>query len=95
MYIIKNDVFASINGKSVKFGVRVCSDKNKISTLTLKEVEKLEREFKIKYSGSQQLSYIQTLEIVDGVVVGEISERYLDQLKYMGYDTSKLEYVLK
>lgn len=95
MYVLENQVFADINGESILFGYRVTDKDGKLKILTLKEIDKLRKEFKIKDTGLRHLLYIRALKIEENKVIGTIPQRYLEQLEYMGYDISKLNYTLK
>ena len=67
--------------------------------LTNKEVEELKKEAKFscyfKDEGWRYGSYSQIFGIESNKVSGKIPKRYVEQLEYMGYDVSKLEYELK
>lgn len=100
MYIIVNDIFINVDGESVKFGIMAENDKTgEIVYLTNKEVEKLKKEAKFscffKDEGWRYGSYSQIFGIKGNKVSGKIPKRYVEQLEYMGYDISKLEYEIK
>lgn len=100
MYIIVNDIFIDVDGKSVKFGIMAENDKTgEIICLTNKEVKELEKEAKFNCSfkdeGWRYGSYSQIFGIKNNKISGKIPKRYVEQLEYMGYDISKLEYKLK
>lgn len=95
MYILMNRAYAKINGEVILFGEKVQDQRGKSYTLTLKEIDELRKQFKIKDPNSRQLAYIEMLTIENGKCEKPIPQRYIDQLKYMGYDISKLEYKLK
>ena len=100
MYIIVNDIFIDVDGESVKFGIMAENDKTgEIVYLTNKEVEELKKEAKFSCSfkdeGWRYGSYSQIFGIEGNKVSGKIPKRYVEQLEYMGYDISKLEYELK
>lgn len=93
-YILENVAHAIINGQTVNFGYSVIDNLGEYVLFTNKEIEQLRKEFKIKDEGWRHLCFIEMLNIKDGKVIGAIPQRYLEQLEYMGYDISKLEYEL-
>lgn len=95
MYQLMNRVFIKVNGKPIAFGERVQDQAGKSHYFTYKEIEELEKQFKIKDKGWRQLAYIELFEIKNGKCQKPISQRYVDQLEHMGYDISKLEYELE
>ena len=100
MYIIVNDIFINVDGESMKFGIMAENDKTgEIVYLTNKEAEELKKEAKFscyfKDEGWRYGSYSQIFGIESNKVSGKIPKRYVEQLEYMGYDVSKLEYELK
>ena len=97
MYILENETFAKINGERVGFGYRVKDNLNEYREFTCREIDELRKEFKIKDEGWRHMLYIEMLTIEGNRVVrpSRIPRRYLEQLEYMGYDISKLEYELE
>lgn len=94
-YTLKNTVYATINGISEAVGMNVIDRYGFRVDLTLKEIDRLRKEFKIIDDGWREMSYINVFSIVDGKINGKISKKWIDQLEYMQYDISKLKYELK
>lgn len=97
VYTLENEMDAYINGERFSFGCR-CegSQSDRYVYLTNKEIDELRKEFRIRDEGWRHLCLIIAVEIKGNKVKGgKISKRYLDQLEYMGFDISKLEYELK
>jgi hypothetical protein len=84
-YLIKNDVFARINGQSIRIGKYVRTIIGTSKYLMNYEVEKLRREGKIEDNGRRQMSYIQAFELVANKPTKELKPEYIKQLKIMGY----------
>lgn len=97
IYTLENEMFAYINGERHAFGCRCIGDmSDRHVCLTNKEIDELRKEFRIRDEGWRHLCLIVAVEIEGNKVKGgKISKRYLDQLEYMGFDVSKLEYELK
>ena len=94
-FLLENEAYANINGEIIHFGTRCKTILDDYVLLTLKEIEDLRKEFKIKDEGWRHLAGITMLTIKGNKVIGSIPKRYIEQLEYMGYDTSVLEYELK
>ena len=94
-YLLENEIDARINGTSIKVGYRVENILDDYENFTLQEIEELRKQFKIRDDGWRHLCYIQVLEIEGNKVKRPVEQRWIDQLKYMGYDVDLLEYELK
>ena len=94
-FLLENEAYANINGEIIHFGTRCKTILDDYVLLTLKEIEELRKEFKIKDEGWRHLAGITMLTIKGNKVIGSVPKRYIEQLEYMGYDTSVLEYELK
>ena len=94
-FLLENDAYANINGEIIHFGTRCKTISDDYVLLTLKEIEELRKEFKIKDEGWRDLAYITMIAIKDNKVIGSVPKRYIEQLEYMGYDTNVLEYELE
>ena len=94
-FLLENEAYANINGEIIHFGTRCKTISDDYVLLTLKEIEELRKEFKIKDEGWRHLAAITMLIIKGNKVIGSVPKRYIEQLEYMGYDTSVLEYELK
>lgn len=94
-YYPRNTVFATINGNSTPVGVSVVDRYGFRVDLTLKEFDKVEKEFKVIDNNYREMSYIHAFSIGDGKINSKIDKKWIEQLEYMGYDISKLEYELK
>lgn len=84
-YLIQSDVYAKINGATVKVGVKVQTIIRTQKYLMNYEVEQLRREGKIEDRGSRQMVYIQAFELVANKPTKELKPEYIKQLKVMGY----------
>lgn len=94
LYYLENDMHVLINGQYVHFGVR-CEDKDgNYVYLTNKEIEELNKNFKIVERGWRHLAAITLFSIKGNKVSQKIPQRYVDQLAYMGYNIDKLDYEL-
>ena len=94
-YTIKNTVFATINGTSEAVGMSVIDIYGFRVSLTLKEVDKFKKEFKIIDNNWREMSYIKAFTIENSEIKGKILKKWIEQLEYMGYDISKLKYELR
>lgn len=93
-YYLENQIHIIINGKYVDFGIR-CEDVNgNLINFTHKEIDELDKEFKIVERGWRHLASIILFSITGNKVDRKIPQRYIDQLSYMGYNVDKLEYEL-
>lgn len=94
MYLLENEAFAIINGKLVRFGCRVIDNLGQYILFTQKEIDKFEKQFKIKDEGWRHLLAITMLKIEENKIVfpKKVSQRYLEQLEYMGYDVNLLKF---
>ena len=96
IYVLENGISARINGESIDVGCRCINNLGEYIYFTNKELDKLRSEFKIKDEGWRHLAYIQAFEIEHTKVKGgKIEKKWIDQLEYMGYNISKLEYTLE
>lgn len=97
IYILENEAHSYINGKMIKFGYRVIDNLGQYIRFTQKEIDELEKQFKIKDEGWRHMASICMLEIKDNKIIfpKKVPERYLEQLEYMGYNISMLEYELE
>lgn len=93
-YLLENTIFIRINGEQIKFGCRCENNVKEYVYLTNLEIDNLRKEFKIRDDGWRHLCYIEAFKIEGNKVNHPISQSYLDNLVYMGYDISKLEYEL-
>ncbi len=94
-YTVNNTVYIDINGNSVPFG-KQCTDRTgERLILTNKEVDMLDKQFKMSYPKFSELTYCQCFGIKNGKASGPLPQRYVDNLEYMGYDISCLDYELK
>lgn len=91
-YLLENDIFLRVNDKNIHFGVRCVTILDEYVYLTNKEIEELRKGSKIKNEGWRHLLYIQPFIIKENKIDRPIPQRYIDQLEYMGYDVSELEY---
>lgn len=94
-YLLENEAHVRINGEWIHFGTRCINNLQEYVYLTLKEVDELRRQFKIKDGGWRHLAACTLFKIEKNRVDRRIPKRYVEQLEYMGYDVSKLEYELK
>ena len=94
-FLLENEAYANINGEIIHFGTRCKTISDDYVLLTLKEIEELRKEFKIKDEGWRNLAAITMLIIKGNKVIGSVPKRYIEQLEYMGYDTNVLEYELE
>ena len=94
-FLLENEAYAKINGEIIHFGTRCKTISDDYVLLTLKEIDNLRKEFKIKDEGWRHLAYIIMLIIKDNKINGSVPKRYIEQLEYMGYDTNVLEYELE
>ena len=94
-YLLENEVHVWINGEYVHFGTRCINNLDEYEYLTLKEIDELRKQFKIRDKGWRHLARCTLFKIEDNKVDRDIPKRYIEQLEYMGYDVSKLEYKLK
>lgn len=94
-YILENEAYALINGEMIHFGTRCETINKEYKLLTLKEIEELRKQFKIKDNGFRHLALCIMLQIKGNRIINKVPKRYIEQLEYMGYDTSLLEYELK
>lgn len=93
-FYLENDVHVLINGQYVHFGVR-CQDENgEYVYLTNKEIDELNKEFRIVERGWRHAASIVLFSINGNAISQKIPKKYIDQLEYMGYNIDKLEYVL-
>lgn len=93
-YLLENKASADINGEIIDFGYRVEDNLGKYKYLTLKEIDDYRKKFMIRDEGWRHLCFIKMLTIKNNKVISPsiIPQEYLDQLEYMGYDISTLEY---
>ena len=63
MYLLENEVYVLINGECVHFGTRCINSLQEFEVLTLKEIGKLRKQFKIKDEGWRHASYCQLFKI--------------------------------
>ena len=94
-FLLENEAYANINGEIIHFGTRCKTILDDYVLLTLKEIDNLRKEFKIKDEGWRHLAAITMLTIKGNKVIGSVPKRYIEQLEYMGYDTNVLEYELE
>ena len=94
-FLLENEAYANINGEIIHFGTRCKTISDDYVLLTLKEIDNLRKEFKIKDEGWRHLAAITMLTIKGNKVIGSVPKRYIEQLEYMGYDTNVLEYELE
>lgn len=94
-YTVKNTVYVKINGNSVPFGKYCLNRTDERVILTNKEVDKFDKQFKMIYPKFTELSYCQCFSIDNGKASKPLPQRYIDNLEYMGYDLSCLEYELE
>ena len=94
-FLLENEAYANINGENIHFGTRCKTILDDYVLLTLKEIDNLRKEFKIKDEGWRHLAAITMLTIKGNKVIGSVPKRYIEQLEYMGYDTNVLEYELE
>ena len=94
-FLLENEAYANINGEWVHFGTRCETVLGEYICLTLKEIEELRKKFKIIDNGWRHLAGITMLTIKNNKIEKPVPKRYIEQLEYMGYDTSILEYELK
>lgn len=95
VFVLENTISAKINGESVDVGFRCINNLGEYIYFTNKEIDKLRSDFKIKDEGWRHLAYIQAFQIEDNKIGGKIEKKWIDQLEYMGYNISNLEYTLK
>lgn len=84
-YLIKNTVFAKVNGATINVGLYVRTIIGTYKYLMHYEADKLRREGKLVDEGRRQLSYIQAFELVANKPTKELKPEYIKQLKHMGY----------
>lgn len=94
MFTLENDTYVVINGKYIKFGCRCTTEDGKYIILTNKEIEELDKEFRIKETGMRHMMAIELFQINGRTVDRFIPKKYLEQLEYMGYNISLLDYEL-
>lgn len=95
-YILVNSISANINGNTITIGMQCESiHTDEYVSFSLKEVEELNKKFKIKDPGWRHLSYIEALRIKGTDVVWPVEQKYINQLEELGYDTSILKYTIK
>ena len=94
IYLLENEIYIYINGQHTHFGTRCIDILDDYVYLTNKEVKELKKQFKIKDEGWRHLSSCTLFRIEGNKINKKVPQRYIDQLEYMGYDTSILEYEL-
>lgn len=109
MYTLINKGYAQINGGIKLFGEKIIDENGKEQFLTLLEIEELKKQGQIIDPPLRKIPYLTVICIEKEVEVKangniirnkckyptSIPQRYVNQLEYMGYDISKLEYKLK
>jgi len=95
IYYLYTNVYASINGESVKVGYEVKDNLDEYIYYTLSEIEELKKQFKIGDKGSRSLVYIQIFEVKNNKIAHPIEQRWINQLISLDYDISKLAYQIK
>nr|DAU00485.1 MAG TPA: hypothetical protein [Caudoviricetes sp.] len=94
-YLLENEIYIKINNQLIHFGTRCINNLQEYKYLTLKEIDILRIQFKIKDEGWRHLSAITLFSIENNKIDRKVPRRYIEQLEYMGYDISKLKYELK
>lgn len=94
IFLLENEAHVRINGQWVHFGTRCINNLQEYVYLTLKEIEELKKQFKIKDEGWRHLASCTLFRIEGNKINKKVPKRYIEQLEYMGYDTSLLEYEL-
>jgi hypothetical protein len=97
MYILENEAHCNINGECIPFGCRVTDEDKNYQYLTLKEIDELRNQFKIKDEGWRHLCFITMLKIEGNKIIHPkvVPQKYIEQLSYMGYDVTLLDYKLE
>jgi excinuclease UvrABC helicase subunit UvrB len=90
---IVNDVFASINGNSIKIGCACYDEQGKVFYFTNTEIDDLRKSFALIDSTSRHLSYIQVLSINDFKISKNTEQKWIDELAKMGYKIDLLNFV--
>ena len=62
-YLLENEVYITINGETVHFGTRCINNLQDLEVLTLKEIDEMRKQFKIRDEGWRHLSYCQLFSI--------------------------------
>jgi hypothetical protein len=97
-YKISN-AYIEINGESIAVGT-VLGEEDKpeslymSETITNSEYEKGLKEFIYGTSRINDLVYHRVAVFKDFVATSPVEQKWIDELKLMGYDTSKLAYVI-
>ena len=94
-YLLKNEVHIRVKGEWIHFGTKCENNLQENEYLTLKEIDELRKQFKIRDEGWRQLAAITLFSIENNKIDRKVPKRYIEQLEYMGYDVDKLEYELK
>ena len=93
-FLLENEAHVRINGELVHFGTRCIDNLQQYVYLTLKEIDELRKQFKIKDEGWRHLAACTMFKIENNKIDRKVPKRYIEQLEYMGYNTSLLEYEL-
>ena len=92
-----SDVYIRINGESIPVGTVLGQEDKPQSPfrteyITNSEYEKGLKSFKYGRQQSGDLVYQQVVEFKDFVATRPVEQKWIDELKLMGYDVSKLSY---
>jgi hypothetical protein len=95
-----SDAYITINGESIAVGTVLGQEDKSTSpfrteTITNSEYKKGLKEFVYGAARIDDMVYHRVAEFKNFVASSHIEQKWIDELKLMGYDTSKLTYTVK